>query len=117
MATARDSEPEPVVPREPDRRGEVTGEVVWTTSRGAWPPSRSTPGLGPGSPRETIRQDRLARWEAIDTYISGRVPTSSAHDLVPPLFATLAEAELALGGTGTALALARPTSHRNARPA
>ena len=47
----------------------------------------------------------IERWEEIDRYEPGRVATCSAHDLVPPLFATLADAWLAAGYPQRALDL------------
>jgi hypothetical protein len=37
------------------------------------------------------------RWEALDSYSPGRVPVSSAHDLVPPLCVSVAEAWMSAG--------------------
>jgi hypothetical protein len=47
----------------------------------------------------------IERWEEIDQYDPSRVATCSAHDLVPPLFATLADAWLAAGDPQRALDL------------
>jgi hypothetical protein len=47
----------------------------------------------------------IERWEEIDRYEQDRVATCSAHDLVPPLFATLADAWLAAGYPQRALDL------------
>lgn len=55
--------------------------------------------------RGTIEPSVLERWEELDSYLPSRRPTCSAHDLVPPLCATLAEAELAAGRPDRALAL------------
>ena len=45
------------------------------------------------------------RWEAADSYVPGRVPTGTAHHLVPPLFVSVAEAWLSAGQASRALAL------------
>jgi hypothetical protein len=45
------------------------------------------------------------RWESADRYVRGRVATNSAHDLVPPLFVSVAEAWLSAGQPERALAL------------
>ena len=50
-----------------------------------------------------IEAPLVERWEEADTYAPGRVATSSAHDLVPPLFVSLAEAWLAAGRPQRAL--------------
>ena len=68
----------------------------------------------------TIEQAELERWEQLDGYEPGRLPACSAHDLVPPLFVTLAEAELDAGRPERALALigqrrAEALSHRGDR--
>jgi len=47
----------------------------------------------------------IERWERGDRYEPGRVATCSAHDLVPPLFVTLADAWLAAGYPQRALDL------------
>jgi len=52
-----------------------------------------------------IAPSDIERWEEIDRYEPGRVTTCSAHDLVPPLFATLADAWLAAGYPQRALDL------------
>jgi hypothetical protein len=53
----------------------------------------------------TIERSEIERWEELDGYEPSRAPTCSAHDLVPPLCVTLAEAELAAGRPERALAL------------
>jgi hypothetical protein len=53
----------------------------------------------------TIERSEIERWEELDGYEPTRAPTCSAHDLVPPLCVTLAEAELAAGRPERALAL------------
>jgi hypothetical protein len=55
--------------------------------------------LGAGS----IDPTALGFYEGIDRYHPGRLPACTAHELVPPLFVTLAEAELAAGRLGRAL--------------
>jgi hypothetical protein len=45
----------------------------------------------------------VARWAEADEYRPGRIATSSAHDLVPPLFVSIAEAWLAAGDAQEAL--------------
>ena len=45
------------------------------------------------------------RWEKSDRYAQDRVPTGSAHDLVPPLFVSVAQAWLSTGQPERALAL------------
>ena len=45
------------------------------------------------------------RWEALDGYLPDRVPTCTAHDLVPPLFVSIAQAWLSAGEPERALAL------------
>jgi hypothetical protein len=47
----------------------------------------------------------LAQWEADDRYVQGRAATNSAHDLVPPLFVSVAEAWLSVGQPERGLAL------------
>lgn len=44
------------------------------------------------------------RWEALDGYVPDRVPTCSAHDLVPPLCVSVAQAWLSAGRPERALA-------------
>jgi hypothetical protein len=57
------------------------------------------------------------RWESRDRYLQGRVATNSAHDLVPPLFVSIAEAWLSAGRPDRALALLeRRRSEANAPP-
>jgi len=53
----------------------------------------------------TVALSEIEGWERIDRYEPGRVATCSAHDLVPPLFATLADAWLAAGYPQRALDL------------
>jgi hypothetical protein len=53
----------------------------------------------------TVPPSAADRWESADQYASGRVPTSSAHDLVPPLFVSVAEAWLSSGRPERGLAL------------
>jgi hypothetical protein len=55
-----------------------------------------------GGPAE---QTEIERWERLDSYEPARAPSCSAHDLVPPLCVTLAEAQLAAGRPERALAL------------
>jgi len=55
--------------------------------------------------QEVIDPSVIERWEAADRYDPGRMATCSAHELVPPLFATLAEAWLAAGDPQRALNL------------
>ena len=45
------------------------------------------------------------RWESADGYAPDRVPTGSAHDLVPPLFVSVAQAWISAGRPERALAL------------
>ena len=45
------------------------------------------------------------RWEAVDRYVFDRVPSATAHDLVPPLFVSVAQAWLSAGDPERALAL------------
>ena len=45
------------------------------------------------------------RWEKSDRYAPDRVPTGSAHDLVPPLFVSVAQAWISSGRPERALAL------------
>jgi hypothetical protein len=45
------------------------------------------------------------RWEKSDRYAPDRVPTGSAHDLVPPLFVSVAQAWLSAGQPERALAV------------
>jgi hypothetical protein len=45
------------------------------------------------------------RWESADRYVRGRAATNSAHDLVPPLFVSVAEAWLSAGQPERGLAL------------
>ena len=45
------------------------------------------------------------RWEAADSYILNRVPSCTAHDLVPPLFVSVAEAWMSARRPQKALAL------------
>jgi hypothetical protein len=45
------------------------------------------------------------RWESADSYAPDRVPTGSAHDLVPPLFVSVAQAWISAGRPERALAL------------
>jgi hypothetical protein len=45
------------------------------------------------------------RWESADGYYPDRVPTGSAHDLVPPLFVSVAQAWISAGRPERALAL------------
>jgi hypothetical protein len=52
-----------------------------------------------------IERSVLDRWELLDSYVSSRVPVCSAHDLIPPLCAMLAEAELVAGRPDHALTL------------
>lgn len=47
--------------------------------------------------RGVIDRSDIGHWESIDRYEHAWQPTCSAHDLVPPLFVTLAEAWLAAG--------------------
>jgi hypothetical protein len=47
----------------------------------------------------------VQRWEGVDGHVPDRVPTCSAHDLVPPLCISVAEAWLAAGRPERALAL------------
>jgi len=54
---------------------------------------------------QIIPPSDVERWEEIDRYEQGRVATCSAHDLVPPLFVTLADAWLAAGDPQRALDL------------
>ncbi len=55
--------------------------------------------------RGAIGRPVIERWAELDRYVPGRMPTCSAHDLVPPLCVTLAEAWLAIGQPDRALAL------------
>ena len=55
--------------------------------------------------RGPIEKSVIERWTELDRYVPGRAPTCSAHDLVPPLCVTLAEAWLAIGQPDRALAL------------
>jgi hypothetical protein len=55
--------------------------------------------------RGPIEGPVIERWAELDRYVPGRMPTCSAHDLVPPLCVTLAEAWLAIGQPDHALAL------------
>jgi hypothetical protein len=55
--------------------------------------------------RGVIEPSAIERWERTDRYEPGWAATCSAHDLVPPLFVTIAEAWLAAGEPGRALDL------------
>ncbi len=44
-------------------------------------------------------------WESADSYVRGRMATNSAHDIVPPLFVSVAQAWLSAGQPERALAL------------
>ncbi|MBO0805910.1 MAG: ATP-binding protein, partial [Nocardiopsaceae bacterium] len=55
--------------------------------------------------RGVVERSVIERWEGIDRYEHGWQPSCSAHDLVPPLFVTLAEAWSALGEPRRALDL------------
>ena len=46
-----------------------------------------------------------ARWEAADSYLPDRQPSCTAHDLVPPLFVSVAQAWFSAGEAERALAL------------
>ena len=52
---------------------------------------------------QVIEPSVIRRWEEADEYRPGRVAASSAHDLVPPLFVSVAEAWLAAGDPQRAL--------------
>jgi hypothetical protein len=52
-----------------------------------------------------MERAEIQPWERLDVYEPNRAPICSAHDLVPPLFVTVAEATLAAGRPKHALAL------------
>ena len=52
-----------------------------------------------------VSASKAQYWESADSYVRGRVATNSAHDLVPPLFVSVAEAWLSSGQPDRALAL------------
>jgi len=52
-----------------------------------------------------VSASEAQRWESADSYVIGRVATNSAHDLVPPLFVSIAEAWLSAGQPERALDL------------
>ena len=52
---------------------------------------------------QVIEPSVIRRWEEADEYRPGRVAGSSAHDLIPPLFVSVAEAWLAAGDPQRAL--------------
>jgi hypothetical protein len=46
---------------------------------------------------QVVDPDEIERWATADSYRPYQVPTCTAHDLVPPLFTSIAEAWLAAG--------------------